>query len=66
MCDVDGHIMEPRQKTLGDTRAVETFRQMFLQRLVGPLAKGGIIEFGARRADDPEAIRQQPIGIEAV
>ena len=58
--------MEPRQEALGDARAVEAFRQMLLERLVGARAEAGIIELGARSADDPEPVGQQAVGIEAV
>ena len=39
---------------------------MFLQCRVGAFAELGIVELGSRRPDDPELVRKQPVGIEAI
>jgi hypothetical protein len=58
--------MQPREEALRDSGAVEPFRQMFLQRGVGPSAKLPIVERGARSPNDAEFVGEQIVGIEAV
>ena len=54
------------EEPLGDPFLIEARRQMLLKRRVGALAEGLIVELGPRRADDPQIVGQQPIGVEPV
>ena len=46
--------------------AVKALGQMFLKRGIGPLAERRVVELGSGSADDPQPIRQQPIGVQPV
>ena len=58
--------MEPLQEPLGDALLEEAGGQMLLERGLGALAKGCVVELRSRGPDDPQVGRKQPIGIEPV
>ena len=63
---VERNVGQPRHEPLGHQGGVEIVRDVLGERFAGNIAIGRVVMSGARRGDDLEIVRQQPVGVEPI
>ena len=64
--DVERDVAQPLQEPVRDVLRKEALGEMLFERLQGLVAKARVVQLGSSRADDPQMVWKQAVGIEAV